>query len=1062
MGTGGGNDVGKLVAVQSSEAEKVIPCGNHRLCVYCRENALKFLVDCGADVSVIPPTRRQRLSGKCENYKLYAANGSEIETFGVKTLTLNLGLRRPYRWTFVIADVKQPILGADFLKYHRLMVDLSERRLIDKETKMVTIGSITIYNEPTINTVNTQHSFLDLLAEFPDITKPVSFNNLDRDDEHNETYHYIETTGPPVHAKARPLPPHRYHKVKQEFKLMQEMGICRPSKSEWASPLHVVEKKNGDIRPVGDYRRLNAITKPDRYPVPRLHDFTYILAGKKIFSKLDINKAYHHIRIAPEDVKKTAVITPFGLFEFLRLNFGLRTASQSFQRYMNNTVLEGLNFLFSFVDDVIIASDSMEDHKTHLREVFKRFAKFGITINLSKCEFGKESVEFLGYQVSAKGIKPLEHKIKAITEYPRPDTVEQLRRFLGMINFYRAGVPHAAEHQEQLNRYLKSAKKRDKTKIEWTSEAIQSFEQCKKDLENTVMLAHPISEAPISIMSDASDTSAGAVIQQWNEGKWQPLGYFSKRFSTAQQKYSTYDRELTAIFLAMKFFRHMYEGKKLTIFTDHKPLIFAFNKLETGNETPRRTRQLLYISEFTTDIRYVKADKNEVADALSRIETIQCPTSIDYAELIAAQENDDELLQLLNEVNNNISLKKVFMPDCNKSIYCENKFDTCRPYIPRDYRQIVFNSVHGLSHPGIRTTRKLMAKRFFWPGLNRDVGKWAKTCIQCQKSKVGRHTVSELQQFPIAERLTWVHIDIVGPLEICKHGHRYLVTMIDRFSRWPEAIPVTEITADTIAKVFYESWVCRFGNAFKLTTDQGRQFESKLFEQLLKLMGIKKIHTTPYHPQSNGMIERWHRSMKQAMMARLSENSVWCEELPTVLLGLRTAGRSDNGLSPAEYMYGQTIRLPGDFYENSDKKVSEGISFLEQLRYNIDKLKPVTRKSQNSRTLFIHNELGKCEYVFIRNDSVRKPLVPPYDGPYRVISRNGKVYTVQLPNRTVNISIDRLKPAFVINDDSGKLNNGYDVSPEKNVTVENKSSDVRDVKTTKSGRNVKPPIRFLC
>lgn len=145
----------------------------------------------------------------------------------------------------------------------------------------------------------------------------------------------------------------------------------------------------------------------------------------------------------------------------------------------------------------------------------------------------------------------------------------------------------------------------------------------------------------------------------------------------------------------------------------------------------------------------------------------------------------------------------------------------------------------------------------------------------------------------------------MGPLEVCKHGHRYLVTMIDRFSRWPEAIAVTEITAEIIAKVFYESWICRFGNVYKVTTDQGRQFESKLFEQLLKLMGIKKVRTIPYHPQGNGILERWHRSMKQSIVARLSGNGSWCEELPTALLGLRTVGRSDNGVSPAEYMYGQ-------------------------------------------------------------------------------------------------------------------------------------------------------------
>lgn len=181
-------------------------------------------------------------------------------------------------------------------------------------------------------------------------------------------------------------------------------------------------------------------------------------------------------------------------------------------------------------------------------------------------------------------------------------------------------------------------------------------------------------------------------------------------------------------------------------------------------------------------------------------------------------------------------------------------------------------------------------------------------------------------------------------------------------------------------------------------------------------MEIKKSRSSPYHPQSNGIIERFHRNMKQSLMTRLSDNASWCNELPTVLLGLRTVGRSDNGVSPAEYVYGQTIRLPGDFYEISDKQITDDNFLLEQLRYNINSLKPVPQKSRNSRTLFIHSELNKCEYVFVRNDAVRKPLIPPYDGPYKVINRNDKVYKIQLPNRRINISIDRLKPAFLLNE----------------------------------------------
>ncbi|KAJ8723051.1 hypothetical protein PYW08_002963 [Mythimna loreyi] len=317
--------------------------------------------------------------------------------------------------------------------------------------------------------------------------------------------------------------------------------------------------------------------------------------------------------------------------------FGLRNAAQTFQRFMNNNVLQNLEyaegdqdrvepFHFCYLDDVIIASDDEKSHKRHLKLILERFNKFGITINLGKCTFGASEIEFLGYKVSAEGIKPLEEKIQAIVNYPKPETVEQLRRFLGMINFYRAHLPHAVDYQKELNKYLHNSKKRDKTKINWTEVSEKAFVKCKECLQNSVMLSHPASNVPLALMTDASNSCVGAVLQQEIGDQWKPLGYFSKQLSETQQKYSTYDRELLAIYLAIQYFRKMFEGKKLVIYTDHKPLTFAFSRKVSEKETPRRTRQLAYISEFTTDIRHVTGDKNIVADALSRVETIDCPT----------------------------------------------------------------------------------------------------------------------------------------------------------------------------------------------------------------------------------------------------------------------------------------------------------------------------------------------------------------------------------------------------------------------------------------------------
>lgn len=1063
---------GKLEAVHPGAAGGYfVPSGNHRLCVLDYYSGMNFLVDTGADVSIVPVNRFSKKDRRECNYKLYAANNSEIKTFGTVELELNLGLRRSFKWSFIICDVRQPIIGADFLKTHKLMVDLFNRKLVDNVTNLCSIGSIVCCEQASVKSIQDDNPYRDILIQYAELTRPISYKEPSK----HSVKHYIETSGPPVYARARPLPRDRYEIAKQEFRNMQALGICRPSKSPWASPLHVVPKKDGQIRPCGDYRRLNAVTKPDRYPIPRLQDFTYGLSGKSLFTTLDINRAYHAIEVAPEDIEKTAIITPFGLFEFPRLSFGLRNAASTFQRFMNATLQDLENItddlgasssLFCYIDDIIIASENEKVHKEHLNKIFEKFCEIGLTINISKCQFGQTDVEFLGYTVSSGGLRPRDDKVKAIIEYPKPETVEQLRRFLGMINFYRSHLGKASDVQRHLNKFLHNAKKKDQSKIKWDSEAENAFIQCKESLKSAVTLSFPVPDVPLSLMTDASATSAGSVLQQKIGNEWRPLGYFSKAFSEAQRKYSTYDRELTAIYMSIAYFRNMIEGRRLIVYTDHRPLTVALTKVGTNKETPRRARQLMFISEFTSEIEHISGSQNPVADALSRVETIACPTVINFEEVSQAQEIDTQISQLLNE--NATKIKAIGMPGSNKKIYCEISTDFARPYLPESFRKVAFDSVHNLSHPGIRTTRKMVAKRYFWPSMNKDVGIWAKTCLQCQRAKVNRHTVSKLGHFQDAERFKHLHVDLVGPLPTTAQGFKYLVTMIDRRTRWPEAIPIVDMTAETVAKVVYENWICRFGCPSLITSDQGRQFESDLFRNLMKFLGIQKVRTTPYHPQSNGLLERWHRVVKGALTARLADNASWADELPTVLLGLRTACRADNEVSAAEMLYGHVLRLPGDFYVHSEKNINDPFSYVEKLRTVVENLRPMSRAESDSRKIFIHKELESCSHVFVRNDTVRKPLTPNYDGPYPVLSRNPKTFKIQLPNRQTEISIDRLKPAFLLNDqldNNNRVGIAVRKEPVKSTIVQSTPIVPQTLppiaRTTRSGRVVSRPVRFL-
>ncbi|UYV83988.1 hypothetical protein LAZ67_X000803 [Cordylochernes scorpioides] len=574
------------------------------------------------------------------------ANGTEIVTYGTKVRNLDIGLRRQFQWPFVIANTNRAIIGADFLNNFGLIIDIKNKRLIDGITNLSIRGVIqSISDMGNISTLNSSTKVSAILTKYPNLCRPPS----DFVEAKHSVKHYIPTRGQPIHSKARRLDSQRLTLAKAEFQYMLNNGIIRPSNSPWASPLHLVSKKDESLRPCGDYRRLNAVTLPDRYPIPRLDDFHHILKGTRVYSKIDLCKAFYQIPIAEEDKPKTAIITPFGLFEFNVMSFGLRNATATFQRFMHE-VLRNLDFAFVYLDDILVASKTEEEHYSHLETLFSRLNSYGLRINLSKSKFLVQEIDFLGYLITSHGVKPLPTKVKAILEYKKPKTVHELRIFLGMLNFYRTFLNNAAETQAILHEYLRGAKKKDRSEIKWTEEAEVQFEKCKQALANTAPLAYPDTELPISLCTDASDRAVGSVLQQLDNNNWKPIAFFSKKLNPAQCNYSTYDRELLAIYLSIKFFKHLLEAREFTILTDHKPLIYAF-KQKNEKASPIQLRHLQYISQFTTDIKYIKGTDNIVADALSRVDAI---TTIDYEEIAKEQTGDSELQNLISK---NTSLK---------------------------------------------------------------------------------------------------------------------------------------------------------------------------------------------------------------------------------------------------------------------------------------------------------------------------------------------------------------------------------------------------------------------
>jgi hypothetical protein len=695
-----------------------------------------------------------------------------------------------------------------------------------------------------------------------------------------------------------------------------------------------------------------------------------------------------------------------------------------------------LPFVFTYLDDHLIASRTLEEHLLHLQQFFQVLQENGLTINPAKCVFAVSSLKFLGHMVDEAGITPLPKHVAAVQDCPPPTDIKQLQRFLGLINFYRRFLPAVARTLKPLTDLLKGSPK----VLLWSPAADAAFVAAKAALVAAVPLCHPAPHAVLSLSVDASDSHVGGVLQQQVGKGWKPLAFFSKKLAPAEVKYSTFDRELLAAYATIRHFRFLLEGRQFKLLTDHKPLVAAMTRVSPP-QSARQQRHLAYISEFTTDLRHTPGTENVVADALSRppglmnvpvaglpvhsIPEVSLPSEpprqlapptsvadaqpIDFLELSFAQPSCPDVQAMLVSPSLSVVSKKVgpaeVLGDVSTGVF--------RPLLPARFRVAAVLSLHNIHHPGVRASRRLVCASFCWPRMGIFVSALVRNCLQCQRAKIHRHVTLQAAHIPVpVRRFSHLHVDLVGPLPRSS-GFSYLFTMVDRTTRWPEAVPLASTTAADCAAALLQGWIQRFGVPGIITSDRGPQFTSSLWAALCSLLSIKHTQTTAYHPQSNGLVERFHRRLKDALRARAA-GADWFVHLPWVMMGIRTAWREGSDFSPSEAVFGSQLVLPGQFLSTPEPPSP---TFLQDFQGVLAGRSPLpTAHHTTPSPTDLPEELLLSRFVLVRRDAVQPPLSPLYEGPYLVLERSLHFFKLQVGSRIETVSTHRLKPCHTPED----------------------------------------------
>ncbi|EYC39508.1 hypothetical protein Y032_0653g1175 [Ancylostoma ceylanicum] len=738
--------------------------------------------------------------------------------------------------------------------------------------------------------------------------------------------HNIDTGNhPPIKQKTRPVPIGARQEFKQIIKNLEERGIVRKSRSEWASPVVLVRKKDGTLRLCVDYRELNKVTKHDSYPLPSIDVILQSLGGKRYFSTMDMMSGYWQIKLSEEAKQKSAFTTSEGLFEFQVLPFGLTTSPAEFQRMMD-VVLEGSGVkdkeVFVYIDDILIATESLDRHYAVVEIVLEALRRVNLKLKPQKCEFLKREVAFLGHIIDENGVRTDPDKVRKIVEYPKPKKVKDLRTFLGMAAYYRKFILNFSRIARSL--YALTSPKND---WKWSAEEDDAFKTLKTKLCEAPVLAQPDVGAardgsrPFIIYTDASTEGLGAVLCQESTDKMlHPVYFASKGLTKAETRYHVTDLEALALVYALKKFHFFIYGMRTIVRTDHSALTSLFKRT---NISARVLRWALEVQKYNLDIQYVKGSTNAVADALSRtavpVETafceenavVVCKTEVE-TEWLKELKEDPEYTAVFEGLKSGKMEDEIQLPRCGKKFRVADFFvsdgllivtvdNIVVKVVPRSKRKELFEEAHASALAGHLNSKKLyrsMRRKVFWNGMQADIEKWSKSCSKCFLARTHEKNVPPLKPIVTNAPFELVGLDLVE-LGLTERGNRYALVAIDHFSKFAGAYPIPDKKARTVAQVFFERWVCdgcRWPKA--IHSDQGPEFINSVLSEICDIVGIEQSVTKGYNPRENGITERVIGTLTRMLKKQTTVPAEWDVRLPMAVFAYNSSPHEATGESP--------------------------------------------------------------------------------------------------------------------------------------------------------------------